>query len=62
LGKFNLGYIKHHLEGNMNSHTLDANKSYSLLGRVEGAEKAFLSDRRNREEDLESAVMIFLEF
>jgi hypothetical protein len=31
-------------------------KNYSLLGRVEGAEKAFLSGRRNREQDLESAV------
>ena len=46
----------------MNSNILDANKSYSLLGRVEGAEKAFLSGRRNREQDLESAVTIFLEF
>jgi len=46
----------------MNNHILDANKSYSLLGRVEGAEKTFLSGRRNREEDLENAVTIFLAF
>ena len=37
-------------------------KRYSLLGKVEGAEKAFLSGRRNREADLESAVTFFLEF
>jgi hypothetical protein len=46
----------------MKSNNNDSKKSYSLLGRVEGAEKAFLSGRRNREEDLESAVTIFLEF
>ena len=46
----------------MISNSIDAKKSYSLLGRVEGAEKALLSGRRNREEDLESAVTIFLEF
>ncbi len=34
----------------------------SLLGKVVGAEKAFLSGRRNREADLESAVRFFLEF
>jgi uncharacterized protein (TIGR00730 family) len=34
----------------------------SLLPHVEGAEKAFLSGRRSREADLESAVRIFLEF
>ncbi|MFZ8885750.1 MAG: TIGR00730 family Rossman fold protein [Steroidobacteraceae bacterium] len=33
-----------------------------LLPDVEGAEKAFLSGRRNREADLESAVRFFLEF
>jgi hypothetical protein len=33
-----------------------------LLSDVEGAEKAFLSGRRNREADLESAVRFFLEF
>jgi uncharacterized protein (TIGR00730 family) len=35
---------------------------WSLLGKVEGAEKLFLSGRRNREADLESAVTFFLEF
>ncbi|MGZ8908256.1 MAG: LOG family protein, partial [Methylobacter sp.] len=35
---------------------------YSLLGKVEGAEKAFLSGRQNREQDLESAITFFLEF
>ena len=35
---------------------------FSLLGRVEGAERAFLHPRRNREADLESAVGFFLEF
>lgn len=34
----------------------------SLLAEVEGAEKAFLSGRRNRAADLESAVRFFLEF
>ncbi len=34
----------------------------SLLGRVHGAEKAFLAGRRNRGADLESAVTFFLEF
>jgi hypothetical protein len=34
----------------------------SLLPHLEGAEKAFLSGRRSREADLESAVRIFLEF
>ena len=33
----------------------------SLLSRVEGAEKLFLEGRRSREQDLESAVKIFLE-
>jgi uncharacterized protein (TIGR00730 family) len=33
-----------------------------LLGKVEGAEKLFLSGRRSREHDLESAVTFFLEF
>ena len=37
-------------------------KIYSLLGKVQSAEKLFLSGRRNRETDLESAVMFFLEF
>jgi len=34
----------------------------SLLDRVEGAEKLFLSGRRHREADLASAVQFFLEF
>jgi len=34
----------------------------SLLTDIEGAEKAFLAGRRNREADLESAVRFFLEF
>ena len=34
---------------------------YSLLGKVEGAEKLLLSGRRSREADIESAVTIFLE-
>lgn len=34
----------------------------SLLSYVESAEKAFLSGRRNREADLESAIRFFLEF
>jgi len=34
----------------------------SLLNHVEGAEKAFLSGKRNRESDLESVVRFFLEF
>jgi len=36
--------------------------SYSLLGNVKGAEKAFLSGRQGRERDLENAVTFFLEF
>ncbi len=39
-----------------------AKESYSLLGKVEGAERLFLSGRRHREADLESAVKFFLEF
>ena len=35
---------------------------YSLLGKVEGAEKLFLKSRRSRGADLESAVSFFLEF
>jgi uncharacterized protein (TIGR00730 family) len=46
----------------MNTNNPPSTKNYSLLGRVEGAEKAFLSGRRNREQDLESAVTFFLEF
>ena len=37
-------------------------ESSSLLGQVVGAEKLFLSGRRKRGEDLESAVRFFLEF
>jgi uncharacterized protein (TIGR00730 family) len=36
--------------------------SYSLLGKVKGAEKLFLRGRQKRGENLESAVKIFLEF
>ena len=36
--------------------------AYSLLGKVEGAEKLFLKGRRSREADLEGAVTFFLEF
>jgi uncharacterized protein (TIGR00730 family) len=39
-----------------------AGSAYSLLGKVHGAEKAFLSGRRDREKDLESSVTFFLEF
>jgi hypothetical protein len=35
---------------------------FSLLGKVESAEKAFLAGRRHRAADLESAVGFFLEF
>lgn len=34
---------------------------YSLLGKVEGAEKLLLSGRRNRQASLESAVTFFHE-
>lgn len=40
----------------------DRDSTYSLLGKVEGAEKLFLAGRRSREADLESAVTFFLEF
>lgn len=46
----------------MNAEVAKAVGRYSLLGKIEGAEKAFLSGRRNREADLESAVTFFLEF
>ena len=42
--------------------TIDPTPAYSLLGKVEGAEKLFLKGRRSREADLESAVTFFLEF
>lgn len=38
------------------------NNHGALLPYVEGAEKSFLSGRRHREQDLESAVRFFLEF
>ena len=41
---------------------IDPAAAYSLLGKVEGAEKLFLKGRRSRGGDLESAVTIFLEF
>ena len=40
----------------------DPATAYSLLGKVEGAEKLFLKGRRSREADLEGAVTFFLEF
>jgi hypothetical protein len=46
----------------MNAGVVKAAGRYSLLGKIEGAEKAFLSGRRNREADLESAVTFFLKF
>jgi len=46
----------------MKTNEADLKAKYSLLGKVEGAEKAFLKGRRNREADLESAVSYFLEF
>ena len=39
-----------------------ARTGITLLDQVEGAEKLFLSGRRSREADLESAVKFFLEF
>ncbi len=42
--------------------SLIPNEQASLLGRVRGAEKLFLTGRRSREADLESAVKFFLEF
>ena len=44
------------------STSAPGSKLYSLLGKVQSAEKQFLSGRRNRKADLESAVMFFLEF
>ncbi|WP_139558692.1 LOG family protein [Methylotetracoccus oryzae] len=38
------------------------NDPYSLLGKIQGAEKLFLRGRQKRGEDLESAVKFFLEF
>lgn len=39
----------------------EAPPDYSLLGKIEGAEKAFLRGKRSHHQDLESAVTIFLE-
>ncbi len=44
------------------SDAKDLRSGYSLLGRVEGAEKLFLKGRRSRGADLESAIKFFLEF
>ena len=41
---------------------IDPTPAYSLLGKVEGAEKVFLKGRHSREADLEGAVTFFLEF
>ena len=41
---------------------VEPTQSYSLLGKVEGAEKSFLKGRRSRSADLESVVTFFLEF
>jgi len=46
---------------NLTSSLLGSGR-YSLLGKIDGAEKLLLSGRRNREQDLESAVTFFLEF
>jgi len=46
----------------MTDHIIVPSPERSLLRQVEGAEKLFLSGRRNREADLESAVRFFLEF
>jgi hypothetical protein len=46
----------------MNNKLSDILQSSSLLSQVTGAEKLFLSGRRKRGEDLESAVRFFLEF
>lgn len=46
----------------MGDQRSDPDQRFSLLGKVQGAEKAFLKGRRNREADLESAVSFFLEF
>lgn len=46
----------------MTASIINTEGNYSLLGKISGAEKAFLSGKRNREQDLESAVTFFLEF
>jgi len=45
-----------------NKDSLIPTEEASLLGKVRGAEKLFLTGRRSREADLESAVKFFLEF
>src|SRR5210317_198189 len=44
------------------SEKTNGDPAYSLLGKVEGAEKLFLAGPRSRAADLESAVTFFLEF
>ena len=44
------------------SEKIKSDPNYSLLGKVEGAEKLFLAGRRSHQADLESAVTFFLEF
>ena len=39
----------------------ETSSDYSLLGKIQGAEKAFLRGKRTRHQDLESAVTMFLE-
>ena len=46
----------------MNETLESMTKSLSLWGQIEGAEKAFLKGRRQHNDDLASAVTIFLEF
>ena len=46
----------------MSEEVRKGDKLDSPLGKVRSAEKAFLSGRRNREADLESAVTFFLKF
>lgn len=43
----------------MNNETINTLRRYSLLGKIEGAEKTFLCGRQSRELDLESAVNVF---
>src|SRR5215831_3910272 len=63
IGKSRSGVIRIVKEKTMSDvKRAQGSKLYSLLGKVQSAEKLFLSGRRNREADLESAVMFFLEF
>ena len=41
----------------MANNEVDIKAKYSLLGKIEGAEKAFLQGRRNREADLELSLI-----